>query len=86
MYKLTREKDSKVLIGKSVNYVNWLEDGRADSMISTPSLGYSLILDIEKGFSYTWLTTVITSLEQIGEQLHFTTENSKYILEKIEEF
>ena len=84
MYKLTRERDGKVLVGKSVNYVNWQQDGSAESISKTPKLGYSLILDIERGFSYTWLTTVITSFENIGESLHFSTERSKYILETLE--
>jgi len=86
MYKLVRERDNKTLVGKTVYYVNWNEDGSADSVIREPKLGYSLILDIEHGFSYTWLTTTITSFEQIGEELHFTTENSKYVLTHSSEF
>jgi len=81
-YKLTRLDDGLVKQGNIIKYVIWKEDRSAEKMIDEPQTGTSLILDPR--FSYTWLTTVITSiLEQTENTLKFQTENSTYLLEKL---
>lgn len=82
MYKLTREKDDRVIGGSVVKFVEWDENGRFSKTHDEPSEGRSLILDPQY-VAYTWLTTEITSFEYEGDVLKFDTKNSKYILETI---
>lgn len=81
-YKLTRVKDDRVIGGSVVKFVEWAEDGRYSKVHDEPAIGRSVILDPHL-FTYTWLTTEITSFEYDGDVLKFDTNNSKYILEKI---
>ncbi len=82
MYKLTREHDNKVIGGSVVKFVEWDENGRFSKTHDEPAIGRSVILDPHL-FTYTWLTTEITSFEYEGDVLKFDTKNSKYILETI---
>ena len=82
MYKLTREKDDRVIGGSVVKFVEWDEVGRVSNSYDEPAIGRSLILDPQY-VAYTWLTTEITSFEYEGDVLKFNTKNSKYILETI---
>jgi len=82
MYKLTREKDNRVIGGKVVKFVEWDEDGRFSNSFDEPGIGRSLILDPQY-VSYTWLTTEITSFTNEDGVLKFSTKNSNYILETI---
>lgn len=80
MYKLTREKDNRVIGGKVVKFVEWDENGRFSKTHDEPSEGRSVMIDPHH-FSYTWLTTEITSFTKDGNKLIFSTKNSNYILE-----
>lgn len=82
MYKLTREKDDRVIGGKVVKFVEWDEDGRFSNSFDEPAIGRSLILDPQY-VVYTWLTTEITSFTNEDGVLKFSTKNSNYILETI---
>lgn len=82
MYKLNREKDNRVIGGKVVKFVEWDENGRFSKIHDEPSEGRSLILDPHY-FSYTWMTTEITSFAYEGTILKFSTKNSNYILETL---
>lgn len=81
MYKLMRENDNKVLQGKTIQYVEWDEDGRFKSFHDEPKVGRSIMVDPHH-FSFTWLTTEIKSFSKDGDKVTFTTSNSNYILEK----
>ena len=81
-YQLTREKDNRILGGRVIKFVEWNEYGGYSKVHDEPAIGRSVILD-PHSFSYTWLTTEITSFEYDGDVLKFDTKNSKYILEKI---
>ena len=82
MYKLTREKDNRVIGGKVVKFVEWDEDGIFSNSFDEPAIGRSLILDPQY-VVYTWLTTKITSFTNEDGVLKFSTKNSNYILETI---
>lgn len=80
MYKLTREHDNLIKEGNSIKYIDWNEDGTFSQIHDEPAIGRSLFLDPHP-FTYTWLTTEITSFEYEGDVLKFSTKNSNYILE-----
>jgi hypothetical protein len=80
MYKLTRERDNKTIIGEQVKFIKW--DGRFSEFYDEPTIGKSVMLDPHP-FNYTWLTTRITSFTKDGDKLIFSTKNSNYILEEI---
>jgi hypothetical protein len=83
-YSLTRVEDGKLIIGKSIKWVKWKEDGRADKLYARPQVGFSCIVGSEYGLSYTWLTTQVQSFERVSaNELRFKTKNSTYILNKI---
>ena len=82
MYKLTREKDDRVIGGSVVKFVEWDEVGRVSNSYDEPAIGRSLILDPQY-VVYTWLTTEITSFTNEDGVLKFSTKNSNYILETI---
>jgi hypothetical protein len=79
-YKLTRERDNKTIIGEQVIFIEWDEDGRFSNKHDEPAEGRSVMIDPHH-FSYTWLTTEITSFTKDGNKLIFSTKNSNYILE-----
>jgi hypothetical protein len=80
MYKLTREHDNKTIIGEQVIFIEWVEDGRFSNKHDEPAEGRSVMIDPHR-FTYTWLTTEITSFTKDGNKLIFSTKNSNYILE-----
>ena len=82
MYKLIRERDNKTIIGEQVKFIEWDEDGRFSEFHDEPTIGKSVMIDPHH-FSYTWLTTEITSFTKDGDKLIFSTKNSNYILEEI---
>jgi hypothetical protein len=82
MYKLTRERDNKTIIGEQVKFIEWDEDGGFSEFYDEPTIGKSVMLDPHP-FNYTWLTTRITSFTKDGDKLLFSTENSNYTLEEI---
>ena len=82
MYKLTRERDNKTIIGEQVKFIEWDEDGGFSEFYDEPTIGKSVMLNPHH-FSYTWLTTRITSFTKDGDKLIFSTKNSNYTLEEI---
>lgn len=83
-YSLTRVEDGKLIMGKSIKWVKWKDNGRADKLFARPKIGYSCIVGSEYGHSYTWLTTQVQSFERVSaNELRFKTKNSTYILNKI---
>lgn len=80
MYKLTRERDNKTIIGEQVKFIEWDEDGGFYEFHDEPTIGKSVMIDPHP-FNYTWLTTRITSFTKDGDKLIFSTKNSNYILE-----
>ena len=82
MYILTRENDNKKLQGEVARFIEWSDEGRFSKIHDEPAEGRSLILDPHY-FSYTWMTTEITSFSYEGTTLKFSTKNSNYILETI---
>ena len=79
-YRLTREHDNKTIIGEQVKFIEWDKDGRFSNKHDEPAEGRSVMIDPHH-FSYTWLTTEITSFTKDGNKLIFSTKNSNYILE-----
>jgi hypothetical protein len=82
MYKLTRERDNKTIIGEQVKFIEWDEDGGISEFHDEPTIGKSVMIDPHP-FNYTWLTTRITSFTKDGDKLIFSTKNSNYTLEEI---
>jgi len=82
MYKLTRERDNKTIIGEQVKFIEWDEDGGFSEFHDEPTIGKSVMIDPHP-FKYTWLTTRITSFTKDGNKLIFSTKNSNYTLEEI---
>jgi hypothetical protein len=82
MYKLTRERDNKTIIGEQVKFIEWDEDGGFSEFYDEPTIGKSVMFDPHP-ISYTWLTTEITSFTKDGDKLIFSTKNSNYTLEEI---
>ena len=80
MYRLTRERDNKTIIGEQVIFIEWNEDLSFSKSYDEPAVGRSVMIDPHH-FSYTWLTTEITSFTKDGNKLIFSTKNSNYILE-----
>lgn len=80
MYILTRENDDKKLQGEVARFIEWSDEGRFSKIHDEPAEGRSLILDPHY-FSYTWMTTEITSFSYEGNILKLSTKNSNYILE-----
>jgi hypothetical protein len=80
MYILTRENDDKKLQGEVARFIEWSDEGRFSKIHDEPAEGRSLILDPQY-FSYTWMTTEITSFAYEDNILKFSTKNSNYILE-----
>lgn len=80
-YTLTRERDSKVIQGMQVSWVEWDKNGSAKQMYDDIAVGRSLLLDPQFSYSYTWLTTEVTEvLEESKYTLKFRTKNSVYTL------
>lgn len=83
-YSLTRIDDGKIIMGKSIKWIKWKDNGRFKKLFAKPQVGFSCIVDPEYGASYTWLTTSIESFKKISaNELRFKTKNSSYILNKI---
>jgi hypothetical protein len=82
MYKLTRKRDNKTIIGEQVKFIEWDEDGGFSEFYDEPTIGKSVMINPHP-FNYTWLTTRITSFTKDGDKLLFSTENSNYTLEEI---
>jgi hypothetical protein len=82
MYKLTRERDNKTIIGEQVKFIEWDEDGGFSEFYDEPTIGKSVMINPHP-INYTWLTTRITSFTKDGDKLIFSTKNSNYILEEI---
>ena len=80
MYLLTRENDDKKLQGDVARFIEWSDEGRFSKIHDEPAEGSSLILDPQY-FSYTLMTTEITSFAYEDNILKFSTKNSNYILE-----
>ena len=82
-WKLTREDDDSVHIGRTAHWIEW-EEGRYKSHHTDPAIGRSCILDIHP-WSFTWQTTeVVEILESSDARVKFRTKNSTYVLEKID--
>lgn len=81
-YKLLRERDHLIKLGRTLRYVEWNEDGTFKKAHEKPQIGYSVILDPDR-IEFTWLTTPITEItkeSEDGSYLKFKTENSVYEL------
>ena len=78
-YVLTRLNDGLVKRGDVAKYIQWNEDGTANTMIDTPEIGCSLV--INPGIGYVWLTTpIVEIIKHTENDFIFKTENSDYQL------
>ena len=81
-WKLTREDDDSVHIGRSAHWIEW-NDGCYKSHHDEPEIGRSCILDIHP-WAFTWQTSeLVEILESSDTRVKFRTKNSTYVLEKI---
>jgi hypothetical protein len=84
-YKLVRQRDGLTKESNDVLWVEFNEDGTFKEKHDKPSVGRSLLMS-PFNTSFTWLTTPITKILEMSENLiKFDTENSTYELYKIEE-
>lgn len=83
-YVLKRLDDNSILHAFKIAWIEWNEIGRTQASHDKIGVGYSLILDPHR-FSYTWLTTVVTEIEEEREgYTRFKTKNSTYELTEVE--
>lgn len=79
--------------GNQVKFVEWSGNtvgSRAKQLHDEPQVGYSCIIDPQYSYQYTWLTTEITEISNIGVEQErttykFKTKNSEYILHVMKE-
>lgn len=82
-YKLIREHDGLTKYSKEVLWFEWNEDGTFKQKHDEPAIARSLIMSPFNQF-FTWQTTVVTEILKTQENfIKFKTENSTYVLEKI---
>lgn len=81
-YLLTRTRDSRVISGDSILYIEWDELGRFKEKHELPEIDRSLVVDFNGG-NFKWMTTKIKEILEMSDNLvRFVTKNSEYILEK----
>ena len=81
-YVLTRTNDNLKKTGNKVSFVEFDENGVGKKLHEDIKLNTSLVLD--PGFSYTWLTTLITEIVEVTDKkIKFKTQNSEYILDMV---
>ena len=84
-YKLVRQRDGLTKESNDVLWVEFNEDGTFKEKYNEPSAGRSLLMS-PFNTSFTWLTTPVTKILEMSENLvKFETENSTYELYKTEE-
>lgn len=78
---LTRKRDNLTKHG-TIATIEWKEDNTAKAVHGyEPTIGYSVIVDVERGVAFTWQTTPITLIAEVGEDEYvFHTGNSVYRL------
>lgn len=77
--------------GTQVKFIEWSGEelgSRAKQLHDEPQVGYSCIIDPQYSYQYTWLTTPITAILNIGigkecTTYQFKTENSEYTLHTV---
>lgn len=80
-YILVRERDNKTIGASGIGWVEWDEKGVAKKVHEEPALKRSLILDPQKAYGYSWLTTEVAEiLAQTPTTIKFKTLNSVYTL------
>ena len=80
--------NGEVHYGTQAKFVEWSEEelGSIGKQLQTePQIGFSCIIDDHYGSQYTWLTTPITEIIELGWDLNsiwyqFKTKNSDYKL------
>ena len=81
-YKLVRQRDELTKESNDVLWVEFNKDGTFKEKHDEPSVGRSLLMS-PFNTSFTWLTTPITKILEVSENLTmFDTENSRYHLYK----
>ena len=83
-WKLIREGDGMTAQSKEVMWLEFGDDSRFKAKHEEPSIGRSLIMSPFNAY-FTWQTTQITSFQQQGDEIVFSTKNSNYTLTKIDE-
>ena len=83
-WKLVRENDTLTAKSKEIMWLDWDETGRFKDKHEEPALGRSLLMSPFNQY-FTWQTTQITSFQQQGDEIVFSTKNSNYTLTKINE-
>lgn len=82
LWSLIRFEDGKTMMGHTIIWIEWGEDGRFKAQHEKPQIGFSLMLDPHPVF-FGWQTTQITELiEETEKVVEFRTGNSHYRLEK----
>ena len=81
-WKLVRDSDTLKAKSKEVMWIEWDETGRFKAKHQEPALGRSLLMSPFNQY-FTWQTTQITSFQQQGDEIVFSTKNSNYTLTKI---
>lgn len=70
--------------GTQFKFVEWSGEqlgSRAKTLHDEPQVGYSVIIDPQYSYQYTWLTTPITEIISNNKQeIKFKTKNSEYTL------
>ena len=88
MYVTLIKSNGEIHYGTQYKFVEWSGEelgSRAKILHDEPQVGYSCIIDPQYTYQYTWLTTPITEILNIGIGLEcttykFKTKNSEYTL------
>ena len=79
-FVLRRQHDNKQVVGQTIKFVEWNDDGTFKSIHSEPAVGRSIIVDPGPFGNFRWLTTTITEMVSTTE---FKTKNSTYNIYKL---
>ena len=75
MYKLTRLDDGLVKHSENVTWIQWNENGTANSHHNDPEIGRSLIMSPFHPLFFTWQTTQIIEFKPKESGVEFVTKN-----------
>ena len=82
-WELVRERDNLTKKSEKITWIEWNEDRTFKSKHDEPAIGRSLLMSPFNQF-FTWQTTPITEIiENTADVIKFKTENSVYILTKL---
>lgn len=83
IYTLVRVSDNAHFVGLTANWIEWHPNNTFLTFHKEPVHGLSLMLDMENGGNYSYLTSPVTKITaRTKDSISFDTEVASYILYK----